>query len=56
MPAPLEGLRVIDFSRVLAGPALRDLGADVIKIEPPVGDIGRVALLHIGDIGLYFVQ
>jgi CoA:oxalate CoA-transferase len=60
MTAPLQGLRVIDFSRVLAGPhctkALRDLGADVIKIEPPSGDIGRVALPHIGSIGLYFVQ
>jgi CoA:oxalate CoA-transferase len=60
MSAPLESLRVIDFGRVLAGPhctkALRDLGADVIKIEPPAGDIGRVALPHIGDIGLYFVQ
>jgi CoA:oxalate CoA-transferase len=60
MTAPLAGLRVIDFSRVLAGPhctkALRDLGAAVIKIEPPAGDIGRVALPHIGDIGLYFVQ
>jgi CoA:oxalate CoA-transferase len=60
MPAPLEGLRVIDFTRVLAGPhctkALRDLGADVVKIEPPSGDVGRVGLPIVGDLGLYYVQ
>jgi crotonobetainyl-CoA:carnitine CoA-transferase CaiB-like acyl-CoA transferase len=60
MSAPLEGLRVVDFTRVLAGPhctkALRDLGADVTKIEPPAGDLGRVGLPHIDGLGLYYVQ
>ncbi len=60
MSAPLEGLRVIDFTRVLAGPhctkTLRDLGATVTKIEPPSGDLGRVGLPLVGDMGLYFVQ
>ena len=46
MPGALEGLKVVDLSRVLGGPycaqMLGDHGAEVIKIEPPQGDETRL--------------
>jgi crotonobetainyl-CoA:carnitine CoA-transferase CaiB-like acyl-CoA transferase len=60
MTAPLDGIRVIDLSRYIAGPLctqlLGDLGAEVLKVESPRGEEGRLAFpLHEG-FSLYFAN
>lgn len=61
MSGPLSGIRIIEVGHMLMGPystmLLADLGADVIKVEPPEGDIARRISPHtIGGHNAYFAS
>ena len=57
---PLADLVVLDLTRALAGPIagrlLADLGANVIKVEPPDGDLTRASKPRQDAMAVYFVQ
>jgi CoA:oxalate CoA-transferase len=61
MSLPLDGIRIIEVGHMLAGPyggmLLADLGAEVIKVEPPGGDIARsIGPHHVGPHNAYFAS
>jgi crotonobetainyl-CoA:carnitine CoA-transferase CaiB-like acyl-CoA transferase len=51
MPGPLDGIKILEFTQIIAGPyggmLLSDMGADVIKVEPLEGEPWRLALQFI---------
>jgi len=60
MAQPLEGIKVLDLSTMVLGPLaaqyLGDLGADVIKVEPPEGDLMRnIGPRHSAGMGAFFL-
>ena len=59
MSLPLEGVRVVEVAQYVAGPLagslLAELGADVIKVEPPGGDAYRKVMPVAPGIGRFFV-
>ncbi|MBN9425450.1 MAG: CoA transferase [Burkholderiales bacterium] len=59
-PDALAGLKIVDFTIVMSGPMctrmLADAGADVIKIEPPDGDVVRQRPPHRGGISTYYAS
>jgi crotonobetainyl-CoA:carnitine CoA-transferase CaiB-like acyl-CoA transferase len=59
MSGPLDGVRVVEYAQYVAGPLcgvlLADLGAEVVKVEPPAGDGYRYVMPVAPALGRYFL-
>jgi len=58
VPGALAGIRVLELSQIVAGPLvgvlLSDMGADVVKVEPPEGEARRNSAAVVPNEGKYF--
>ncbi len=56
----LEGITILDLTRVVSGPSctrsLSDLGAEVLKVEPPEGDLWRLGVPKVNSVSVGFAQ
>ena len=60
MPGPLDGIQIVDLTQVVSGPLatmlLADQGAEVIKVEPPGGEVTRLPSFAKGGVSAFYLN